>query len=300
MHTNTVSQSKKPRYHLLTSRRHVPPFDRGQPADYIIAGDGILMRILSMGMLMDVPITSCTIRGLAPWATYASADEATNAQEEEGEPQPCAPCYHLVDGSPIPPLDPTRFYEYLIAGNGVFLRTERRGIEIVMPVSPPCELVGLVPVTPGIGFPYPRISRPLVEEMLARARAQTRDGMHYDEQLFYLLYHQGRWEILEPEQVQSVGHVEPQEKTLAASLGVWCEVHSHHQMAAFFSATDDRDEQWFGLYAELGRITTMPEIRLRIVVDGCLWPIPASWVYDLPEGVTDALLADDRAKRVKR
>ena len=282
-----------PRYHLLTSRR-LPPFDPTQLGDYVIAADGVLMRVPYMDMLMDFPVVPCSIRGLVPWTTWCEGDAGED--EEPGPAQPFAPCYHVLAGDEVPPLDSTRIFEYLIAGNGVFLRARRRGIEVLLPVSPPCELVGLLPLVPYVDSPYPRIGPELVTSMFDRARAQTQDGVHYEERLFYLLWREQRWEVFEPEQEQRSGRVEPIDKALAAQLGVFAEAHSHHTMSAFFSATDDSDEKWFGVYAVLGHITTRPEIRTRVVVDCYQWECPAELLYDLPPGVRDCVAAEARER----
>jgi PRTRC genetic system protein A len=285
------TRSAVPRYHLLTSRR-LPPFDPGQLGDYVVAGDGVLMRVPYMGMLMDFPVVPCSIRGLVPWTTWGEGEAGED--EEPGQPQPFAPHYHVLTGDTVPPLDEARMFEYLIAGNGVFLRARRRGIEVLLPVSPPCELVGLQPVAPYVELPYPRVGPELVTHMFDRARAQTQDGVHFEERLFYLLWREGRWEVFEPEQEQRSGRVEPIDKTLAAQLDVFAEAHSHHTMSAFFSPTDDSDEKWFGVYAVLGRITTRPEVRTRVVVDGYRWECPAEVLYDLPPGVRDCSAAQAR------
>ena len=294
-YSGEIRVSPVPHYHLLRSRRRIPPFDRLQPADYIVAGDGILMRVPYMGMLMDFPVVGCAIRGLAPWATWCEGVVgASGAGEEDDEPsveQPFTPLYHLVrKGWPLPPLDPRRMYEYAVAGNGVFLRAERYGIEVLMPVSPPCELVGLAQLSQSIRLSFPRIGPELLTGMFERARAQTQDGVQFDERLFYLLLREGRWEVFEPEQEQREGRVKPRDRQLAARLGVFAEAHSHHTMPAFFSETDDDDERWSGFYAVLGRITTEPEVCLRLVVDDYRWRCPAGVLFDLPPGVHDTLL----------
>jgi PRTRC genetic system protein A len=283
----------EPHYHLLTSRRKIPPFDLTQVADYIVAGDGVLMRIPYLGILMDVPVVACPIRGLAPWATWceglvgAHAGDAPEG-EDDGSDQPFAPLYHILHERLIPPLDRGRLYEYLVAGNGVFVRAELRGIEVLMPISPPCELVGLTCVEPYVRLPYPRVGPEIVERLLARALEQATDDKGFNEILFYLLRGEGAWEVVEPEQVQSRYSVEPVDKGLAARLGVIAEVHSHHTMRAFFSGTDDDDEKWSGIYCVLGHITSHPELCVRVVIDGYSWPCPASLVFDLPAGVVDA------------
>jgi hypothetical protein len=61
------------------------------------------------------------------------------------------------------------------------------------------------------------------------------------------------------------------------------EVHSHHVMRAYFSATDDRDETGRRIYGVLGRLDgPHPEVALR-VASGCnppaVGPIPFSEVF---------------------
>jgi len=57
------------------------------------------------------------------------------------------------------------------------------------------------------------------------------------------------------------------------------DLHSHCEMGAFFSATDNRDEQGFRLYAVLGRIFTRPEMALRVGVYGDFWTVPVGMVF---------------------
>jgi PRTRC genetic system protein A len=47
------------------------------------------------------------------------------------------------------------------------------------------------------------------------------------------------------------------------------DIHSHGSMKAFFSFTDDRDEQGLRLYMVVGRLDTLlPEVELRLGVYG--------------------------------
>ena len=69
--------------------------------------------------------------------------------------------------------------------------------------------------------------------------------------------------------------VVPTQVGTAASLayrppaGVVAEFHSHGGSGAFFSATDDRDEQGFRIYGVAGRLDALrPELRLRVGVYG--------------------------------
>lgn len=58
------------------------------------------------------------------------------------------------------------------------------------------------------------------------------------------------------------------------------EIHSHNVMKAFFSDTDDTDEQRFGLYAVVGRLhTDSPQIVLRAKANDSHVPVPVSEVF---------------------
>ena len=86
--------------------------------------------------------------------------------------------------------------------------------------------------------------------------------------------------------------VPPQEGT-GSSLsyhppgGVIAEFHSHARHRAFFSATDDRDEQGFRIYGVVGRLNTpAPELTLRLGIYGHFAPLRWSQVFDgSPPGV---------------
>ena len=63
--------------------------------------------------------------------------------------------------------------------------------------------------------------------------------------------------------------------------GVVAEFHSHGRSRAFFSATDDRDEQGFRIYGVAGRLDKYrPELSLRVGVYGHFAPVEWSQVFD--------------------
>ena len=86
--------------------------------------------------------------------------------------------------------------------------------------------------------------------------------------------------------------VPPQEGT-GSSLsyqppaGVVAEFHSHASHRAFFSATDDRDEQGFRMYGVVGRLRhPLPELTLRVGIYGHFAPLCWSQVfYGPPPGL---------------
>ena len=65
--------------------------------------------------------------------------------------------------------------------------------------------------------------------------------------------------------------------------GVVAEFHSHGGSRAFFSATDDRDEQGFRIYGVVGRLDApRPELRLRVGVYGHFAPLDWPQVFGGP------------------
>ena len=82
--------------------------------------------------------------------------------------------------------------------------------------------------------------------------------------------------------------VPPQEGT-GSSLtyrppaGVVAEFHSHGRHRAFFSATDDGDEQGFRIYGVVGRLdAAQPELTLRLGIYGHFAPLDWRQVFDGP------------------
>ena len=66
--------------------------------------------------------------------------------------------------------------------------------------------------------------------------------------------------------------------------GVVAEFHSHGSSRAFFSATDDRDEQGFRIYGVVGRLDApLPELSLRVGVYGHFAPVDWAQVFDGPD-----------------
>ena len=83
--------------------------------------------------------------------------------------------------------------------------------------------------------------------------------------------------------------VVPEQEGTATSLayappaGVVAEFHSHGRSRAFFSKTDDADEQGFRIYGVAGRLDTdRPELSLRVGVYGHFALVQCSQVFDGP------------------
>ena len=81
------------------------------------------------------------------------------------------------------------------------------------------------------------------------------------------------------------------------------EGHSHHEMRAYFSPTDDHDELidgGFKVYFVIGRIHgEQPQIRTRVCVHGYSWEVPAATFFALPAGVEDCVAIEWAGGKVK-
>ncbi|MCI0489362.1 MAG: Mov34/MPN/PAD-1 family protein [Blastocatellia bacterium] len=176
-------------------------------------------------------------------------------------------------------------YEYVMAGNGLFLRARKPGLEVCFSIAE-TEVRGLPTSESRFECDYPLVPADLVERILIRSQIEAEQGL---EILFHLLWEEGRWSLVVPPQEQGGGHCKPLSSGPDSSHArALIEIHSHHSMRARFSSTDDRDEQGFRLYGVIGRVMTRPEIRMRVGCYGYFWEIDPSWVFEIPDGLRRA------------
>ena len=128
--------------------------------------------------------------------------------------------------------------------------------------------------------------------------ARTSEG-GFLEILFYLTWERkSGWHLAVPAQKQEALSVYPILDEIGQALYVdtLIEIHSHHTMRAFFSVTDNKDEQGFRIYGVIGRVDNQrdfpTEMRLRVGIYGHFWEIPASQVLSMPWGVKDCALPE--------
>lgn len=178
-------------------------------------------------------------------------------------------------------------YTYVWAGNGVFIEAYRPGLEVRFPLAH-CRTRGLAHAAELFDFRWSKVPCALVQEMWVRARVTAMGDL---EQLYHFVYEHGEWQLIVPEQTQTSTSCRPLDDGPESSHAhAVIEVHSHHEMRAFFSGQDNADETGFRLYGVLGRVLTAPTLRLRVGLYGQFWEIPAAWVFEMPAGLTDAVV----------
>jgi len=195
-------------------------------------------------------------------------------------------------GIPLPPIEAS-LYEYVMAGNGIFIRGARREFHAQFCITP-CTIRGLAKLEPSLQLNALRVPREIVAEMLRRARAARDVRGQPCEIVFHLeLSEASAWECHVPNQAQSPVRAKPNDDSPSSSYARACiEVHSHVDMCARFSSLDDQDEVGFRLYGVLGCISKTPVIRVRVGMYGYRHDIPANWVFDLPPGIGDAVTGE--------
>ena len=193
---------------------------------------------------------------------------------------------------PLPPIEAS-LYEYVMAGNGIFIRGARREFQTQFCIQP-FAVRGLQELAPSLQMNGPRVSREIVAEMLRRARSARDAKGQPCEIVFHLELDETKtWQCHVPNQRQSPMRARPSDDSPSSSYARACiEVHSHVDMHASFSSIDDKDELGFRIYAVLGSISTTPVIRVRVGMYGYRHDIPANWVFDLPPEIGDAVTGE--------
>lgn len=191
--------------------------------------------------------------------------------------------YHIHQRDPLPANDALA-YQYVLAGNGVFVRAETRFFTALLPVTA-CTVRGLPPLRHQFQLLVPRIPARLLDAVLADARRARRpdhgrpdNGLN---EVLYQFHHHGRVvQVKKPAQQATPTSVATSVTTAVAdATSIICDVHSHGNMRAFFSQTDNADEQGARLYAVIGRLDSEPEMRLRVGVYGYWQPLPLTAVF---------------------
>lgn len=181
---------------------------------------------------------------------------------------------------PNQPLPPPLLFNYVVAGNGVFLHAKKFEVEILLPIST-CEIRGLPELQPYLNWNPPR-----VPEALTRAMLETAQAVGLQEILFYLRYENEEWLLDCPPQETSQHHCRPlQDDANSPYARASINIHSHHTMTARFSGDDNNEDQGFRVYGILGEFGKTPVLRLRIGVFGYFWEIPADKVFEIPAGL---------------
>ena len=163
-------------------------------------------------------------------------------------------------------------YDYVLGAGGIYVQSESAHLTTRVPVAP-CTVRGLAPVTEKVELAHGPIPSRLFEVGLRWFQDTP------DTERFFAVRWDGRaYRLVVPDQEGTATRL-----TYAPPAGVVAEFHSHGRSRAFFSKTDDGDEQGFRIYGVAGRLDAdRPELSLRVGVYGHFAPVEWRQVFDGP------------------
>jgi len=178
--------------------------------------------------------------------------------------------------------DPSPGITWLWGTDGIYKRGISDELDVLIRVGDAPHVPGLAQLLPSVRFR--RYGRRLPGQLLgailthARKVCTRASGLAVmREQQYFITRQGGTLHARVPAQDASAGRVHYQ--TVAEP--VLLDLHSHHQMAAYFSATDDADDTGLGVSAVIGRIfDQQPEIAVRLCCYGHTQRVPPLVVFD--------------------
>lgn len=162
-------------------------------------------------------------------------------------------------------------YEYVVAANGLFIRAEDSRMEACVPVADGFFLPGLVSVEPYARLKVPPIPAAWLHSILKSARK------HLPAEVMYQFGYTDKWTCSIPQTALA----SPVSLVFDDQAQAVVDLHSHGTLDAFFSTTDDGDEQGLRFYCVVGKVDTdTPEILCRVGVYGQHMEVPVTTIFD--------------------
>lgn len=161
-------------------------------------------------------------------------------------------------------------YDYVLGSNGLYVQSQSNELVARIHIAE-CRVRGLAPVDTKISLLHGLIPAYLLE----RGLRWFREAPH-TERFFSIAWNGEEYVLRIPDQhgtAASLTYVPPSEAV--------AEFHSHGSSRAFFSLTDDDDEQGFRIYGVVGRVgDSRSEVNLRLGIYGHFAPLNWSSVFD--------------------
>jgi PRTRC genetic system protein A len=192
---------------------------------------------------------------------------------------------HLIARDGVPPLSGNA-YDYVVAGDGLFVHASNRWLEVRVPVAG-CDVRGLQPLGAACTLVHGKIPSALWHIVVRLLRQAHRGGC---ELLMGVRFTDCGYDLVLPEQ-----SVAPLAVEYTTEEDLVLEIHSHRGGAARFSETDDADEQRLRLYGVVGKLDDLrPSVNLRAGAYGHFLPLPWSAVFAGDEGVVSDVNAQQQ------
>jgi PRTRC genetic system protein A len=168
---------------------------------------------------------------------------------------------------------------FIWAGNGIFRSVTRQEFKAVV-----CHREVHTPGLPEFEQEFKLLVPPVPHTKVKAIIKQIQQEPNL-EQLFYLYWRgdwtpsmlRDRWEVLYPEQECTPSSCIAGDRFLEPAV---IEIHSHGAARAFFSGTDDLEENGCRISTVIGKSNGQLEIVSRVCVHGLFLPIQSSLIYE--------------------
>ncbi len=181
-------------------------------------------------------------------------------------------------------------YDYVLGAGGLYVQSESAHLT-ARALAVPAKVRGLTPVTEKLALTHGPIPAHVFELGLVWLLAAPGT-----ERFFAVRWDGDGYRLVVPPQEGTGSSL-----TYRPPQGVIAEFHSHGRHRAFFSATDDKDEQGFRVYGVVGRLDKPePELTLRLGIYGHFAPLDWSQVFDGPPPSALRLVNQEPTPNIRR
>lgn len=182
---------------------------------------------------------------------------------------------------PLPDAAPG--ISWIVAANGIFKRGVNDRLDLLIRVAPlEAPIAGLSMLLPHVRWaPWPqRLPAGFLTALLGNARQAMSAGAlaRPVEKQYFIVFRDGGPHLITPRgQDATAGRVS---YVMPVRGSILVDLHSHHELPAFFSQVDDRDDVGLSVSVVVGRIFTRPELACRLNVYGARQIVPATLIFD--------------------
>ena len=196
-------------------------------------------------------------------------------KSKEPEKGPAAPVGYLINRKNALSGEPGIGYNYVLAEDGLYLQSDSSHIQACIPIAP-TKVRGLRSIDLVSKGKMHLVHGPIPRGIFTAGIHWFREAPE-TERFFAVVWRENRYKIEVPQQDGTGSRLTYE--TPGASVVM--EIHSHGIHGAFFSNTDNQDEQAFRIYGVIGKVgSRIPQAKLRIGIYGHFAPLRWEEVFD--------------------
>ncbi len=184
---------------------------------------------------------------------------------------------YVICSSP-PVGQPGSGYTYVLGGNGLFLDAHNSLMGVRIPLAD-APVRGLPPLEPYLWLVHGKVPSHLLDLVVSACSARA------DQEVYAaIVWEEGCYGIRIPSQDCTAGSIKYE-----TAPNTVVNLHSHPgKLGAFFSGTDNRDDQGFQVSVVVAEVSRLiPCVRARVCLYGYFWEVPLAQVFEGPLSVRE-------------